>query len=81
MFDELEDAPADHELSAAVGWAIQLKSKLLDKEEVRRVRALLAGTFQGRSAHNWSLLVLCAEQVFFPQLCIHLYCNLFCVAS
>ena len=62
-FDQLEDTLYDHELSRAVGWAVQLKQTLLNKEEVRRVRALLAGTFQGRSAHNWSLLLLCAEKV------------------
>lgn len=62
-FDELEDVLEDQELSSAIGWAIQLKILLVCKEEVRHVKALLTGSFQGCSAVNWSLLVLCGKQV------------------
>lgn len=64
-FDELEDILEDHEMSMAIGWAIQLRSLLMCKDEVRRARSLLRGSFQGRSAHNWLLLLLCAQQVRF----------------
>lgn len=74
-FDELEDVLEDQELSSAIGWAIQLKSLLVCKEEVRLVKVLLRDSFQGRSAHNWSLLLLCAKQVNFIHVVYFLYHN------
>ena len=55
VFDVLEDAVEDHAFSAAVGWTTPLRSKLLDKEEVRRVRALLAGAFFKGDLHTTGL--------------------------
>ena len=40
-FDELDDVLQDYELSRAVGWVVQLKKVLSDKQEVRHVRTLL----------------------------------------
>ena len=62
-FDELEDVLGDHEMSAAVGWAIQQRSMLLCKYQVREMRGLLRGSFDGRLAQNWAFLLLCAKQV------------------
>ena len=71
----VEDVLEDQELSSAIGWAIQLKSLLVCKEEVRLVKVLLRDSFQGRSAHNWSLLLLCAKQVNFIHVVYFLYHN------
>ena len=95
-FDELEDLLEDREMSAAVGWAIQLRSLLLCKEKVREMRGVVRGSFDGRLGQNWAFLLICAEQVCIfissnmPQytMCLFCSCSLrqglkmtFCVSS
>lgn len=62
-FDELDDIIEEREISACVGWAVKLKKSLICKDEVREMRSLITGSFTGRSAHNWALLLLCTKQV------------------
>ena len=62
-FDELDDILGDHDMSASVGWAIKLRTRLMSKDEVREMRALLLGFFKGRSTQNWAFLLICAKQV------------------
>ena len=61
--DELDDLIEDHELSTAVGWAIKTKPLVTSKDEIRQMRDSLRGSFHGRYAYNWSLLLLCTRQV------------------
>ena len=63
-FDTLEELMASHQISSAVGWAIQLRKKLLGKREhVRELKQQLRGSFQGRTATNWAILLFFAEEV------------------
>ena len=62
-FDELEDILEDREMSAAVGWAIELRSLLLCKDQVREMRVLLRGSIDGRLTQNWAFLLICAKEV------------------
>ena len=63
-FDELEDLVSSNRLSAAVGWAIQLRKEvLLNGDRIRGLKRELYGSFQGRSAMNWALLLFIAEKV------------------
>ena len=63
-FDELEGLVSSNRLSAAVGWAIQLRREvLLNGDRIRGLKRELYGSFQGRSAMNWALLLFVAEKV------------------
>lgn len=52
-------------LSQAIGWAIRVKDTLNDTDAVRDMRrqAEIVCHKQGRSADNWSKLLLCAKLV------------------
>ena len=63
-FDELEDLVSTNRLSAAVGWAIQLRKEvLLNGDRIRELKRELYGSFCGRSAINWAILLFFAEKV------------------
>ena len=63
-FDELEDLVSTNRLSAAVGWAIQLRKEvLLNGDQIRELKRELYGSFRGRSAMNWAILLFFAEKV------------------
>lgn len=63
-FDELVDLMSNNRLSAAVGWAIQLRKEvLLNGDRIRELKRELYGSFQGRSAMNWALLLFVAEKI------------------
>ena len=63
-FDELKDLVSTNRLSAAVGWAIQLRKEvLLNGDQIRELKRELYGSFRGRSAMNWAILLFFAEKV------------------
>ena len=62
--DALEDLVSTNRLSAAVGWAIQLrKGVLLNGDWIRELKRELYGSFRSRSAMNWAILQFFAEKV------------------
>ena len=65
-FDELDDLITEHEL----GWAIQQKEKITCKDTIRKMRKELKGCYQGRSASNWSMLLICAKEVSNTFCCV-----------
>ena len=63
-FDDLEDLVRNNRLSAAVGWAVQLRKELLvNGDRIRELKRELYGSFRGRSAMNWAILLFFAEKV------------------
>ena len=62
-YKELEDMLTEGMLSSVCGWAIKQEEKLLNKDEVKEMKALLRPHFQGCSASNWTFVALCLKQV------------------
>ena len=63
-FDALDDCLEEKMPSQAVCWAITQQQILTDKNELQKMRQSLQGAFRGRSLRNWTLLTICAEQVY-----------------
>lgn len=62
-FDELDDMIDQSAPSQALGWIIQQKSLLHDKDRLRDMKKRLRGAFQGRTQMNWALVALTTTEV------------------
>ena len=63
-FDALDEILEEKSPSRAVCWAIKQHKIITDKKELQEVRQLLQGAYKGRALRNWTLVTICAKQVW-----------------